>query len=401
MESLDLKSGKIVDKILSFENTVDDYRRWYDDQRFREGNIVGNGRVYAWLDESDIDVVCLQQRLTPRQIVAVREEFDRDRLNGIWDHCCEIESDHYVDWMAGCAFNDYREKAKLYGSYLRYQEPDTTQCYLEQSYSYTVRGSKDTAYYSRIKHYLDEFKEYLSKGMTQKDVLNFYLKEHAEEIKMLDYLNILDNDPKDVWGGKYPVVVSASTAEIHEHEEVTNLLWRINNAEKELTNKKFYDELLGRNDRWQEWDSVKEVVDLIDYYTEKMNDMQNAVEFVLEYIKGVTSSFKEILTYELSHEIGEFIADEHSVEERVQEGLVKINTFISVNEDEVVTDQHAHAKLNRVKEVIEEFRNGINVVGQMIGSFKINKVFEVDGETYFKIGCHLFKLSEVEQKLAA
>jgi hypothetical protein len=398
MESLDLKSGKIVDKILSFPDFVADYRHWYGNQTFRYGYLVGNGRVYQWLDEDDVTEMCTKLELTARQTIGVREEFDNDRLHSIWDHCCDSESDYYTDWLGGCAHDDYRERARLYGRYLRLQEESCTVCELESEGRDHLGRVR---YYSRIEWNYKKFEEFRAKGMSQQDVMKFYENEYGEEIKQLDYLKTLQLSSKDAFGGKYPTIAEEGTASVHEDDDILTLVERIESAADELTNKKFYDELLGRNDRWQTWDSVKEVLNLINDCEERMNEMRDAVEFVHEYINGVTKNFKEILLDRLEQEIGEFVADELSIEERVQEGLAKVNTFVVVDSEEVVTDLHAHAPTSRVKEVIELFKQGNNVEGLVIGSYKISKVFEVDGETYFKIGCHLFKLSEVEQKLAA
>lgn len=398
MESLDLKSGKIVDRILSFPSFVSDYESWYDGQKFRYGYIVGNGRVHKYIDQDDVMKMCTKLELTGRQTIAVRWEFDSDRLNSIWDHCCEMESDYYKDWMGGCAYNDYRERARRYGRYLRFQEESCTVCELE-SEGRTQTGG--VSYYSKIRWNIKEFSEFRSKSMSQQDVMKYYEKHYSEEIKQLDYLKTLGLSERDTYGGKYPTITEEGTASVHEDDDVLALVERIESAKSELTNKKFYDELLGRNDRWQEWDSVKEVLNLISDCEERMNEMRDAVEFVHEYINGVTKNFKGILLDQLENEIGEFVVNELSVEERVQEGLAKINTFIRVDSDEVVTNEHAHAPTSRVKEVIELFKNGNNVEGLKIGSYKIKKVFEIDGEHYFKIGCHLFKLSDVESKLVA
>jgi len=398
MESLDLKSGKVVDRILSFPDFVADYRYWYDSQKFRDGYLVGNGRVYQWINEDDVMKMCTELALTGRQTIAVRGEFDNDRLNSIWGHCCEMESDAYADWMGGCAYDDYRERARLYGRYLRLQEESCTVCELE-SEGRTHLGK--VSYYSRMAWNFKKFEEFRIKGMSQQDVMKYYEKHHSEEIKQLGYLKTLGLSGKDAYGGKYPTITEEGTACIHEDDDILTLVERIESAANELTNKKFYDELLGRNDRWQEWDSVKEVLNLINDCKERMNEMRDAVEFVHEYINGVTKNFKEILLDRLEQEIREFVANEYSIDERVQQGLAKINTFVAVDSDEVVTDLHAHAPTSRVKEVIELFKQGHNVEGYKIGSYTINRIFEIDGEHYFKVGCHLFKLSDVESKLVA
>jgi hypothetical protein len=401
METVDKKHGKIIDEILSFESAVDDFASFIDDQNQRSGFIVGNGRVNYFLDEDDVEKICKEKGFTPRQIVGVKEEFDNDRLIGIWDHTCEVLSDQYTDWLLGCAYDDYNQQVYLYSRFLDYQKEDCETCYLEDAWE--VRASRTNTIKgvgSEIRHYYKRFQEYFEQGISAEDLRKKFDKEHAEEIKQKGYLDLLNNRATQVWGGKYPSIVSVDTAAIHDCHEVSDLIWGINEAKGELTNKDFYDVLLGRTANYQIYDSVQEVLDLIRGYKKDFQQMEEAINFVHEYIDGEVNYFKEYLLERLSNEIDDFINDEFSLEERVKEGLAKVNTFKEILSDEIVTDLSARAKISRIKEVIQDFSSGKNVEGEFIGGYKINKVFTVDDETYFKIGCHLFKLSEAKEKLA-
>ena len=405
METEDKKFGKNVDKCLSFVSAVEDYASWYKDLNGRNGYIVGNGRVHEWLDSSDVEKACTRLELTPRQIVAVNEEFDDSRLGSIWEHCCEIESEYYREWLEGCAFNDYYKRQLLYGSYLKYQEEDCESCWLERSWERRINRTESKSMVgSDIKYYLKEFADYHAQGFTQKQVWEKYQKENADSIKGLHYLNILNNDAKNTWGGKYPSIASESTVAVHENSDIEDLVYWIENADREeTTNKAFFDNVMNRNPEgyynYSRFDSVKDLMNQIDSYLEDMEDMQSAVEYVTEYIDAVVKNFKETLVDQLEHEIGNFISDEYSIEERVQEGLAKIN-HVEVGTDIIVTDLKASVPIIDAKHIIELHNQGTSVSGMMVGAYKINKVFTIDDETYFKIGCHLLKLSEVSQKLA-
>lgn len=403
--STDKKFGKNVDKCLDFVSFVEDYRSWYDDLNGRNGYIVGDGRVCEWLSDSDVEDACKKMGLTPRQIVGVNEEFDDERLNGIYYHTCEAESDYYTEWLDGCAYDDYYKRQLLYGSYLKYQQQDCESCFLEDSWQRRVTKNESVPMVgSKIRYHLKEFGDLYEKGVTQKQLWKKYQKENADSIKGLHYLEILNNDPKNTWGGKYPTIAEESTVSVHENSDIEDLVYWIENADREeITNKGFFDNVMNRNPEgyydYSRFDSVKELVDQIDSYIRDMEDMRNAVEFVTEYIDDVVKGFKENLLDRLEEEIHQFISDEFSIEERVQEGLAKIN-HVEVDNETITTDMHARVSIEDAKRIIRLFGEGQQVSGMMVGSYKINKVFTIDDETYFKIGCHLLKLSEVSYKLA-
>ena len=394
----DKKHGKVINKIVGFLSIVEDFENWYEDLDRRNGNVVGNGRVYKWLYTDDLFKKCAEKNLSPREIVLVRSEFDKNRLNDIWNHCCDMESDYYVDWRGGCAHDDYRKRANLYDTYLRYQREDCTFCYLDETSK--TRDGKLLRVWNDIKYHLKEFKEFEAKGWTRKEVWNYYYENNKQEIEEREYLEFLGTDTKYIWGGKYPVIADEGTIALHENSEVTDLVYYIEQAKGELTNKKFYDVLCGREHSWANYDSAKEVLDQIDYWTERFSFAQRAVEFVQDYIESVTSGWKDILLHQLDHEIDEFLSDNFSIEERVREGVAKFDTLVKIEGNCAVTNQNAHAPVDEIKTIIADYRSGQRVDGRKVGHYTINQVFKIEDEDYFKIGCHLFRLRDVEQKLA-
>ena len=395
---MDKKFGKNVEKVLDFLSFVDDYNSWYSGLTKREGNIVGNGRVPYWLDSCDVDRICKRLELTPRQTIAIAEEFDEDRLNGIYDHCCEMESNWYVDWRGGCAYTDHYKVATTYRSWLRFNSAECESCevyYNEHrkrngTVSYTVVGSMD--------YYHKKFIEYREQGHTFQSLWNEFQKEHKEEIKMLGHLQLLGLDTKHILGGKYPVIAKTSVIDLADSDEVNDFIGTVD--DRLDTNKEFFKNI--KENVWSYYhtfDSVKDIIEFVDSKTQEMREMREAVEFVVEYIDDVRKGFKSTLTEQLEHEISEFICNEHSVEERVEQGLAKIN-HVEIGTEDIVTDMHASVPIIAAKSIIVRHNNGESVVGEFVGQYKINKVFAVNGETYFKIGCHLLKLSEVVGKLA-
>lgn len=405
METVDKKFGKNVDKCLSFVSAVEDYASWYEGLTKRSGYVVGDGRVCEWLDSDDVEKVCKDLELTPRQIVAVNGEFDEDRLNGVYDHTCEAESDYYTEWLAGCSYDDYRKRSILYGYYVKYQQEACESCFLESSWERRINRTESKPMVgSNIRYHLKEFGYLYDKGYTQEQVWEKYQKENADSINGLYHLELLNNDHKRTWGGKYPSIAEQCVVAVHENSDIEDLVYWIENADKEeTTNKGFFDNVMNRNPQgyydYSRFDSVKELMDQIDSYMQDMEDMQKAVEFVTEYIDDVVKNFKSILVDRLVDEIDNFISDEYSVEERVEQGLAKIN-HVEIGAEDITTDMHARVPIIAAKDIINRYTNGENVVGAFVGSYKINKVFTVADETYFKIGCHLLKLSEVSQKLA-
>lgn len=396
----DKKHGKVIDKILSFPSVVSDFEYWYtSDIRRRNGYVVGDGRVYGWLDADDVLNECVKLELSPREMVLVRSEFGEDKLNDIWHHCCEVESDQYVDWRGGCAHTDYRKRVRLYEKWLSYQREDCTSCYLEQESK--NNKSELVRVWSWMKYHHEEFERFNSKNWTPKQVWDYYYKNHKQEIEQRDLLEFLGTDTRNIWGGKYPLIVDEDVVCLHEEDEVSSLVEYIEEAQKELTNKKFYDVLCGRDQRWTNYGSAKEVLDQIDYWTEKFEMAQKAVKFVEEYIKSTTKAWKEILLERLNQEITDFLEYNFSLEERIEQNLAKFDTLVEFKNGEAITNQGAHAPLDQIKEVITDFHRGLDVVGRKLGHYTINRIIEHQGESYFKVGCHLFHLKEVELKLPA
>lgn len=389
----DKKQGKVIDKILSFPSVVGDYDYWFNQLSKREGNIVGDGRVYAWLDEDDVLDTCKKSNLSAREIVAVRGEFNAERLNSIWNHCCDMESDHYVDWRGGCSFNDYTQRSYKYGKYLLFQKGECNYISDEE------KTKNITEVWPDMKYHIKEFQEYEKKGWDSQKLLKHYRKVHKEDMHHLDLLKFLGCDGKEIWGGKYPVITKTDYIAFHEESEIEDLVYHIEQASKKLNNKTFYEELCGKEQRYNNYDSVREVLEVIDYFVERTETAEEAVAFVESYIDDVKRDWKQILLGELEHEIGEFVSDSFNLEDRIQDNSAKFDTLVTVKSDEVITNKGAHVPLVSVKSIIDEHHKGVNVVGKMVGKYQINQVLVINNESYFKIGCHLFRLSEVEEKL--
>ena len=75
---MDRKYGRNVEKILDFQIKVEEFESYINvlPKRERGQYIVGNGRVYAWLDKDDVLDLCKEKNLSKREIVAVMQEFD-------------------------------------------------------------------------------------------------------------------------------------------------------------------------------------------------------------------------------------------------------------------------------------------------------------------------------------
>ena len=56
--------------------------------------------------------------------------------------------------------------------------------------------------------------------------------------------------------------------------------------------------------------------------------------------------------------------------------------------------------IDDAKRVLKRFLDGLEVVGEKIGVFTVNKVFDIKETVFLRIGCHLIKIdNELKQQL--
>lgn len=143
--------------------------------------------------------------------------------------------------------------------------------------------------------------------------------------------------------------------------------------------------------------------DLKSYYDTAVEN-QAKLEKLEKQITEFKKNAKKYLLEFLYSEIENFIAEEYGIEMAIEQAEAgdysKLDTIKDITDAYLITNRNAKVPLKEVRSVLKAILTGYDVVGRTIGHFTINSVDKRKHDTYVKVGCHLFSLSQTESKLA-
>jgi len=79
---------------------------------------------------------------------------------------------------------------------------------------------------------------------------------------------------------------------------------------------------------------------------------------------------------------------------------IKFDYIAKIEDGKAITNKGAIVPIEDAKRVLKRFLDGLEVVGEKIGVFTVNKVFDIKETVFLRIGCHLIKIdNQLKQQL--
>jgi hypothetical protein len=107
--------------------------------------------------------------------------------------------------------------------------------------------------------------------------------------------------------------------------------------------------------------------------------------------------YNEVATTEaqslLENDIESFLENEGLLKDGDIEKM-KFDYIAKIEGEEIITNKGAKAPLEDCKKALEVFKNGGNLEGLKLGVYKINKIFNIKNNVFFRAGCHLIKIDD-------
>jgi hypothetical protein len=371
------KISKINEQIFSLLERANEINSFEARNDFdtREGYIVGNIKVYEWLIASDVEEHIKTLNLTEEEKESLLIEFNEDRLNSIYYHTCENQVSYFKDFVDLCATTNFN---KLWRAFNTIKE---NFCSIELKYYYNyIEGHEDKT--------LKEFQKY-------------FISKNEKDFQ--EYCILSQFDEKNVWqfGRSGGWLSFAECSEVENFcEDEANMYYYLQSAYNEDNNKEFNEILndnIYRNETKKEL--IKRIEDAIKCFDEKIE----AVNWMLKHIEDELKGFKENLLHQLEYEIDNFIDQEFNIDIQIRNFLNgntnALNFIKEVENDKIVTNFGAKVLIKDAIKFINAIKNKVNVIGQKIGPYTINKVLIEQSKTFVKIGCHVFNVESTETRL--
>lgn len=348
----------------------------------RDGYIVGNIKTYEWLDNSDLDKVLKEKGLNQEETELIKEEFNEDRLNSIYYHTCENEVSNFKEFIGGCATTNFN-KVKRAFTIVKGNEPHPIE----------------------LKHYFTSYAKQIEQHNTITDFIKYLETEHEQEYTEFYHLQNLDEN--NVWQfGRSGGWLSVAEKDELENfcEDAANLFWYLEKAYNSDDNKQFNEILMEHAyNPIDVADARKELIKNIQSDIESFEEKKASIDWALNKIENDKKYFKESLISQLEYEVDNFIEQEFNIDIQIRNFLNgntnSLNFIKEIENDKIITNLGAKVLVKDAIKFINAIKNKVNVIGQKIGPYTINKVLIEQSKTFVKIGCHVFNLEITETRL--
>ena len=348
----------------------------------REGYICANIKVYDWLSTSEVEEHIKTLNLTPEEREQLEEEFDEERLNSIYYHTCENEVSYFKEFIGGCATTNFN-KVKRAFTIVKNNEPHPIE----------------------LKHYFTSHEKQIEQYNTIEEFIKYLESEHEQEYNEFYHLQNLDS--KNIWQfGRSGGWLSVAKKEELENfcQDAANLHWYLEKAYNSDDNKQFNEILMDHAYRCTTVaEAREELTKNIQNEIESFEERKASIDWALNKIENDKKYFKENLISQLEHEIDSFIDQEFNIDIQIRNFLSgntnALNFIKEIEGEKIVTNFGAKVLIKDAIQFINAIKNKVNVIGQKIGPYTINKVLIEQSKTFVKIGCHVFNLESTEIRL--
>jgi hypothetical protein len=214
-------------------------------------------------------------------------------------------------------------------------------------------------------------------------------------------------DAKNVWQfGRSGGWLSVAKEEELENfcQDAANLYWYLEKAYNSNDNKSFNEILMDHAyNPINVAEAREELTKNIQNDIESFEEKKESIDWIINYIEESKKHFKSTLLEQLEDEINNFIDQEFNIDIQIRNFLSgntnALNFIQEVEGEKIVTNFGAKVLIKDAIKFINAIKNKVNVIGQKIGPYTINKVLTEQSKTFVKIGCHVFNVESTEERL--
>ncbi len=375
--------SKINEKIYHLFTELENIQDINHDFDTRDGKIVANIKVYDWLDSDDVqNKIDLYPNLSDAQKEVIKEEFNEDRLNSIYNHTCETEVDYLKDkYESNVDLTDYE---KVFKTYYRAHngEGRTKDFYLEL--------------YPKHAFYTNEYWDICAKFKTIELFRAHIKKQDGACYQEWEKRNKIDKF--ECWqygrsGGWFSICDEDETKDCALENYGYWIIDELTKAYNKDDNKAF-------NIALQEAEiNKKTIVSELEGYLKRHNDKIEAIQCIVDDIEGSTKYFKESLIDRLEMEIDTFVSEE-------LEGVNLLpNCTIKIEKDLIKTSKGVTVYLSEFKTnlsiLLPKFQKMVKdevlKIDKKVGDYLVEYATKTENDIIVKAGCHKFSLNNILQ----
>lgn len=153
--------------------------------------------------------------------------------------------------------------------------------------------------------------------------------------------------------------------------------------------------------------NLREAVDyqfelLLDTYKELnryKRELRKRLEVMKQHVENCNNYAKTVYADQLRSDIADYI-EENSLIIAGDIEKIKFDYIAKIEDGMATTNKGAVVPIEDAKKVLDNFLSGINIINNKIGSFTVNKIFEIKDTIFIRIGCHLIKIDDqIKQQL--
>jgi len=334
---------KQIEKTVKMIERIEEYNSFLNDNRYYErgcnAQLSFNVKMYNLsINTDEVEKHIDTLGITGERREQIIEEFNEGRLEGIYSH--------FLENQGTCFIEDVEQKESPY---------------------YNFFNAKDIGFYGRSGGHL-----------CLGDISSFELEIGDTEV---------NNYPIWDWSREAGSYWSFN-------KDISVLIEEFKQSFGVTTQREVYNQL--------KEDATKG--DLKSYYDAAIKN-QATIEMLETDISEFKKNANKYLLEELHYEIDNFIENEYGIEiaiEKAETGdYSQIDTIKEVTETDVLTNRNAKVPVLKAKTMLAAIIQGVDVIGQKIGGFTINKIEKREHDIYIKIGCHLFSLNKTRLTLTA
>lgn len=338
---------KQIDKIVSMIKVIEGYNEYIEDNDYCTGygggvrNMSFDVKLHnVWIRDGDIEDYLDKLNIQGKYRKKVLKEFDDGRMNGIFDHFLENSQEQFIEEAIGS--EDY------YG--LRY-----------------LVDKKDIGFYGRGGGHL-----------CLGDINNFLIEIGDTE---------LGNYPIWEWSDKmgtfynFDKPIEPLIADFKKYFNVTtqsDVLFELKRDAMNGDLKSYYDRAIENQAIFLKLEEE------ITFFKNNANisahdELHREIDFYIDcnYSQKIAIALAESGDYS------------------------KLDSIKTVTDTDVITNRNAKVPVDKARKLLKAVCMGLNVVGQKVGAYTVNKVKVKPNDTYIKIGCHLFSIKQTQLQLTA